>query len=273
MSQIETEALTAIVLELQPLEDTSIPLSHGVFAYAAALDLLGRLDIELPKRIHDPAHNKPITVSSVQGGFREGYSFKLLRNRIYRWRLTGLNKAVSSQLNQLSPELGNIRLSNAIFRILNVRSDARDDSDTGQTTYANLLELWKTNDLPSTFHIEFRTPTTFRQNDFEVPFPTPHLVFGSLAKTWNTYAPQKLGDVTAVLKDMIMLSNWRGETRRVELGSRRTVGFIGHFTYRVAENLPEVRRLLGLLADYAFYSGIGWQTTHGLGQTRYTKKH
>ena len=70
---------------------------------------------------------------------------------------------------------------------------------------------------------------------------------------------------------MVILANWWGETRRVELRSRGTVGFIGRFSYRVVENLVEVQRLLGLLSAYAFYAGVGWQTTHGLGQTRFVQ--
>jgi CRISPR-associated endoribonuclease Cas6 len=57
-----------------------------------------------------------------------------------------------------------------------------------------------------------------------------------------------------------------GETRRVELGNYRTVGFIGRCTFRVPAPIPEVRRLIGLLAEFAFYAGVGWQRPHGLGQ-------
>jgi len=74
------------------------------------------------------------------------------------------------------------------------------------------------------------------------------------------------------MKEMVILSNWKGETRRVELGSRRTVGSIGKFTYRVIENLPEICRVLGLLLNYTFYAGVGWQTTHGLAQARLAEK-
>jgi len=263
--------LTAIILELQPINESILPISHGVFVYAAALDLIGRLDPNLPRLIHDPAKSKPITISPVWGAFREETILKLYQNETYQWRLTGLDEISSACLSRISPDLGIIRIGDANFKIVNVQSDAYDDSDSGQATYASILTRWRDVQPPIMFPLEFRTPTTFRRGEFEDPFPAPHLVFGSLLNAWNAHSPEKLDDVTPILRELIILSNWKGETRRVELGSRRTVGFIGRFTYRVVENLPEVCRLLGLLVEYAFYSGVGWQTTHGLGQIRLIK--
>ncbi|MFQ6043509.1 MAG: CRISPR system precrRNA processing endoribonuclease RAMP protein Cas6, partial [Candidatus Poribacteria bacterium] len=152
-------------------------------------------------------------------------------------------------------------------------SEPQDDPEVGNTTYESLWTHWQNIEPPTRFSIRFHTPTTFRRGQVEEPFPSPHLVFGSLVNSWNTHAPYPLGEITSVLREMVILTNWKGETRRVELGSRRTVGFVGKFTYRVIENLSEICRLLGLLIDYAFYAGVGWQTTHGLGQTRLAEKH
>jgi len=48
------------------------------------------------------------------------------------------------------------------------------------------------------------------------------------------------------------------------------VGFIGQFTYRWPKVSAEIRLILAALSAYAFYAGVGWQTTHGLGQVRPT---
>lgn len=265
--------LTAIVLELQPVNEAVLPISHGVYTYAAALGLIEKLAQGLSARIHDAARSKPLTVSPVWGASREGNILRLRRDTNCQWRLTGLEEEISACLLRISPDLGSIRIGDVIFQIASVHTDPcadpRYEPDVGQTTYEYLWEHWWAVKPQTVFPLEFLTPTTFRRGDYEDPFPAPHLVFGSILSTWSTYAPQKLDrDITAILKDMVILSNWRGETRRVELGSRRTVGFIGRFTYRAVENLPEMCCLLGLLAGYAFYSGAGWQTTHGMGQVR-----
>ena len=263
--------LTAIVLELQPVNDAAIPLSHGVFSYAAALSLLERIEPELPRRLHDSDKSKPITTSPVWGGFRDGTIFRLQRGKTYRWRLTGLNEAVSTCLSYTVEGVGNVRIGDATFYINRVLSEPQEHPEVGNTTYQSLWTHWQKIEPPKRFSIRFHTPTTFRRGQVEDPFPAPHLVFGSLVNSWNTHSPQPLAlgdEVKDILKEMVILSNWKGETRRVELGSRRTVGFVGKFTYRVIENLQAICRVLGLLLDYAFYAGVGWQTTHGLGQTR-----
>jgi len=45
----------------------------------------------------------------------------------------------------------------------------------------------------------------------------------------------------------------------LELGRSRTVGFVGKFTYRVTASGPDTCRVLSVLADFAFYAGVGWQ--------------
>lgn len=264
--------LTAIILELRPLHDAALPLSHGAFAYAAALSLIERIDPALARHIHDPAKSKPLTVSPVWGGFRDGTVFRLQRGKTYRWRLTGLHEGVSACLSHTEEGVGNIRIGEATFMIDRAKKEPDAHPEAGRTTHEALWQRWQTVDPPVIFPLQFHTPTTFRRGGVEDPFPAPHLVFGSLLNAWNTHAPRTLGDVTDIVREMVILTNWKGETRRVELGSRRTVGFIGRFTYRVVENLPEVCRLLGLLADYAFYAGVGWQTAHGLGQTRLVRR-
>ena len=56
------------------------------------------------------------------------------------------------------------------------------------------------------------------------------------------------------------------------MGGRRTVGFVGTFSYRLLDKTPELAQRLGLLSDFAFYAGVGWQTAHGLGQVAWSGK-
>lgn len=261
--------LSAIVLKLKPIVEDHLPLSHGTFAYAAALELFLRKDETLAKALHEAKTYKPLTVSPLlNADVKSGGNFILSPEEIYTWRLTGLTQEVSEHLIQFAPEIGGVRIGNAVFSIVDVAKTSKDHPDAGQETYENLWEKWGKSEPPKSVTLCFLTPTTFRVGRFEHPFPTPRLVFGSILDTWDHFSPNRIGQIRDLVEECIVLTNWKGETRRVEMGSHRTVGFVGKFTYRVLEESSEIRRLVGLLAEFSFYSGAGWQTTHGLGQVR-----
>lgn len=261
--------LSAIVFSLQPIKKARLPLSHGTFAYSAALELFLRKDAALAKFLHEAKPYKPFTVSPLMDTkVREGNELILNPNDIYTWRITGLTKEVCEQLLQFTHEIGGVRIGDAIFSIVEIVTAKEQHQDAGQDTYAEMWERWGKMTPPKIVTLNFLTPTTFRFGRFEQPFPLPRQVFGSLLALWDAFSPHPIGQLKELFEEVVILTNWKGETRRVEFGSYRTVGFIGRFSYTVAEKLPELSRLLGLLAEFAFYAGVGWQTTHGLGQVR-----
>ena len=267
--EVERAVLVAVVLTLKPVERSYLPISHGTFAYAAALELFLRRNESLARRLHQSQLQKPLTVSPLMGvSERDGNTYVLCPDSVYSWRLTGLSEEVSQHLCQFNTDMGGVRIGNAIFSITHVAKTLKEHPDAAQETYEALWEKWGKSNPPRTITFHFLTPTTFRIGRFELPFPSPSLVFNSLLLTWDHFSPYPIGQIKDLTESCIILTNWKGETRRVEMGAHKTVGFIGKFTYRVVEDSQEFRRLIGLLAEFSFYAGVGWQTTHGLGQVR-----
>lgn len=261
--------LAAIVLHLQPVTSAKLPVSHGTFAYAAALELLLRFDPLLARTLHQTKPHKPFTVSPLLNAeVREGKELILSPEKVYIWRLTGLTKEVSERFLNFTTNMGGVRIGDSIFSIVKVVTKTEEHPDAGCDDYETIWERWGQITPPKAITFYFITPTTFRSGRFEQPFPSPKLIFGSLSALWDTFSPHPIGNLKEIVEETVVLTNWKGETRRVDFGSYRTVGFVGKFTYRVAERIPELNRLLGLLSEFAFYSGVGWQTTHGMGQVR-----
>lgn len=275
--------LAAVVLKLRPVSAGRLPVSHGAFAHAAAMTVLRHLNPRLARALHEDQSRKPITVSplSTQAP-RQDYQMCLGPEDVCLWRLTGLSGEVSEELLRLSPDL----LRGVWFGPddapidLEVEACAREPEgaddptawaeDAGHTPYEALIARWRELPPPPTVTLDFLTPTTFRdgRHGVERPFPLPDLVFGCLLDQWNAHAPIPLGDLRDLAGHLVTLGRWQGETLRVELGSRRTVGFVGRFTYRFAEPVEALQRLIGMLGEYAFYAGVGWQTGQGMGQAR-----
>jgi len=260
--------LASIVLMLQPIKDSAIKVSHGESAYVSALNIIGNLDPDLERDIHDSTDAKPLTVSPVWEAPRDGNILLLRSDKTYKWRLTGLNEYISKCLLKNYNAIDTLWIDNATFKVVNVFADNDSDPNAGQSSYMDMLDYWNNIDPPKTFTLKFLSPTTFRDGNIEKPFPIPELVFGSLINTWNAHSPYELSYSKSDLKDMILLSNWRGETRSVILEGQNIPCFTGKFTYQAIENISEIRRFIGLLSDYAFFAGVGWQTTRGLGQAQ-----
>lgn len=264
--------MKAIVLHLQQVNDEPLAPSHGSFAYAAALELLLHLDPVHATHLHDPETHKPLTVSpifrDVQGDASQPNDVPPLPGSGFHWRLTALEPDTARLLEQVGQQGGGVRIGSAVFQITGASTTSQQHPDAGEMDEMSLFERWSRAEPPSAITLKFITPTTFRSGAYEMPYPLPRLVFGSLMEVWSQWSPVPMGEWRALLERAIILGNWRGETRRVELGNRWVTGFIGKFTYRPAERSRDLQRMMGMLAEYAFYAGVGWQTTHGFGQTR-----
>jgi len=258
--------MKAIVLQLQQVNNEPLPPSHGTYAYAAALELLLHIDPVHATHLHDPETHKPLTVSPLFSQIP--HSESQTPNPEYFWRLTALEPDTVRLLEQLSHQSGGVRLGGSVFNITSIATTPDRHLDAGEEDYTKLFEKWGRAEPPPSVTLKFISPTTFRSGSEVIPYPTPRLVFGSLMDVWNEWSPVPMGEWRALLERAIMLSNWRGETRRLDLGNRYVTGFIGKFTYRPMERSRDLQRMMGMLAEFAFYAGVGWQTTHGLGQVR-----
>jgi CRISPR/Cas system endoribonuclease Cas6 (RAMP superfamily) len=58
----------------------------------------------------------------------------------------------------------------------------------------------------------------------------------------------------------------------LQFPKHKQVGFVGRCTYLVRGADP-LAPLLETLAAFAFYSGVGMHTTHGMGQVRWVPNH
>jgi CRISPR-associated endoribonuclease Cas6 len=103
-----------------------------------------------------------------------------------------------------------------------------------------------------------------------MPFPLPRFVFLTLAEKWNRHSPVHLGEeIAQVLAERVLLSRYNLKTHMLDFGRYRQIGFTGRCEFRIeAENGDLWGRVPHLLADFAFYAGVGYKTTMGMGQVQ-----
>ncbi len=164
---------------------------------------------------------------------------------------------------------------------------------TGHTTYEELVALAQRQRFSAIapFTLEFASLTTFHRllttdrkyGAYYAQFPSPHYIFPGLANRWHELAPPALAAVIQkeqieryIAEDGIIIDDYQLQTHYVHFTAYVQRGFIGTCRYLMrgpdeaptAESPLTIRQQLQLLAWLAFYTGVGYKPTMGMGQTR-----
>jgi CRISPR-associated endoribonuclease Cas6 len=139
--------------------------------------------------------------------------------------------------------------------------------------------------------LEFASLTTFNRSNQQnnrygnhyAMLPLPQYIFPILANRWGEFAPPACADLVQrerieryILDDGIVIHDYDLHPHRVMFTNHPQRGFVGTCTYHLygpdeettAEHPLSVRQQLLLLAQFAFYAGIGYKTAQGMGQVR-----
>jgi CRISPR-associated endoribonuclease Cas6 len=169
-------------------------------------------------------------------------------------RMTGLDPGVSTSLTAVllddPPDVW--RLNGHHFVVQESICDPARHSWSGQTSYEALAakQLTQADQLDRQVTLEFTSPTAFQSKEMTMPL--------ILSPEMRHYG-----------EEMMAISRYRLESRAVEQKNQAVrIGAVGQMTYRALGADRYWLGVINLLADFAFYSGVGVQTTTGMGQVR-----
>ncbi|GCE12400.1 CRISPR system precrRNA processing endoribonuclease RAMP protein Cas6 [Tengunoibacter tsumagoiensis] len=174
----------------------------------------------------------------------------------------------------------------------------------GITSLTTLIEQAQQMSHQTLKHItlNFTSLTTFnRYNNAQgygphyAVLPLPHYVFPNLAKRWEDIAPPELvGHIERqtieeyTLRDGIIITDYDLHPHHIHLTRQEQPGFLGRCTYRVRDtrslrvandrdkesqnenggSLLSLPQQIWVLSQLAFYTGIGYKTSMGLGRAQ-----
>lgn len=257
-----------------------VAATAGHQAHAAFLHTLRESDPALAAALHAPGVLlRPFTVSPLLGAprARDGQVW-LAPAQEYYLRFTVLYPPIYERFMARflrADGRPQIRLGAAQLLVKEIRTTPGSHPWAGYTTWQELASAARPEREVT---LEFASPTAFGFGQMEwgkkiVVLPEPHLVFGSLARSWNALAPAPLqldakALATYLQEHAVVKRIERLKTQMLHYQRSPQVGFVGLVTYGLqAEN--EIARLqLNILADFAFYAGVGMKTTMGMGQCR-----
>lgn len=286
--------LYSSIIRLINLHPVTLAHLGGQHAHAAFLDIVRQVDPELSQNLHDTrgkGARQPFTVSPLMGlpkgisydkqeiasSLKNGSSQRqtvYLREGWECWlRITILDDSLFRTFiehfldGRARPE---IRLGDGRFLVSEILTTPGSHPWSG---YLTLEELLKQLDAPAPqkFCFEFHSPTSFKLQDKQVAtLPTARLVFGSLATAWKALTGEDhVRAVETYAESNLTIGDYRLRRERLILHNHPQLGAVGKVEFVNSDHTDHpTAQALNLLADLAFYTGLGRKTAQGMGMTR-----
>lgn len=264
--------LYALVLHLRPQDGRPLSAVQGHGLHGLFMELVRRVDSEMSNELHARALSKHFTVATLppEPGQRR-FCGIVLRVTLLQ---SGLFQSVTHALLEQSVRPA-MRLGQTSLVLDDVYGTAESHPWAGYSQFARLFaDVVPADELS----LHFARPTSMSQGTLPgcnkqrwQVLPLPEAVFGSLARRWNDLAPREVrlpgkSEVQAMCRE-VLVNRYCLETVTHQLRKQKQIGFVGQCRYELPAD-PDVRRTLTLLADAAFYLGVGAKTTQGMGTCR-----
>jgi CRISPR-associated endoribonuclease Cas6 len=247
----------------------------------------------------------PIPMEHMLEAERKNIHLPLNLDKTYTARITLLlgelfplfyNALMEFNMSQLTAKQQPfMRIGKQLFSLQEVVISNDDPSGwAGFTSFTTLGEKAKTLKTGTTepLTLEFATLTSFNRSNarnkaygvHHARLPLPQYIFPVLARRWSELAPPELASLVQedaieqyIQDDGMIIADYDLKTHHVRFTTHEQPGFVGICTYHLRKSpneaaTPEtpltVRQQILLLAQLAFYCGIGHKTSMGLGRTR-----
>jgi CRISPR-associated endoribonuclease Cas6 len=272
--------LISSIIPLTALNTPAPEASHflGREAHALFLDLVRRADPTLAETLHQQRGDKPFTVSAltpspsplVRGS---GWGSGIRAGERYELRITSFESHLAQVIaEQVLPHVPrDVHLGAARFEVGESITDGARHPWAGTTDAGALVDKWfsPARRVEKRFSLEFASPTAYRQIHRNILVPNPAGIFPGYLAAWNASCqPRFEEDLIALVEAEVGISRYALRTQVVDFGEYREAGWVGQCGFTIFSEEIALRRVIHLLADFAFCCGTGYKTTQGMGQTR-----
>lgn len=299
--------LYALLLRLRPLERGTVMPFAGELVHGAWLRWVGAASPDVATMLHSGNKRRLFTCSNLQFPFlqekilqaqRDNEHLPLDPAKSYSIRITlllgELYPLFYHTLMSRTERQPFIQIGKQAFLLETVMSTPEGSAGwAGFTTFADLVERARALRFgrAEPLALEFASLTAFNwinvadktYGNHYARLPMPRYVFPGLARRWQELAPPELAHVVQkerieayIEADGVVIDDYELQAHKVHFSEYPQRGFTGTCCYllrgpdepTIREAPLTIRQQLWLLGQLAFYTGVGYKPTMGMGQTR-----
>jgi len=261
--------LASFVIALRIESDLVLPGLGGEALHGLLFEVLRGHDASYAEHLHGEIA-KPFCLSGMLTKYprREGRLHIPTDGRI-EFRLGLLTdeiiEHVLAAFGALAMSGAPVRIGNASARVEGISFQPGTHPLVRSTTYPALLQQASQENRVT---LQFLSPTSFRAGDVQDILPRPERIFSSVFEAWQAFAAVPFDPAFAQVFALIRVSAYDLQTELIHFSRYKVIGFKGQVSYTYPREVDAwTRQALNALADFAFFSGVGYKTTMGLGQT------
>ena len=257
--------LYSVIVKFKTKENVFFKYFPGESLHGMLFQILNKRDIKQADRLHNQYEVKPFTISPIipYPRWQQG-KMKLAAGKEHFFRITFLEEEwYQLFMSYFLHHNNKLQLQGADIEITKVVTNSEQDKRCQCLEYQELREKAKPH---SNIKFKVHSTTTFRVGDRHIIFPAPNYLFHNLLNKWQMFGDEKL---SLENKDFekVYVSRYDLQSTMEKFRDYPIKGFKGSCEYELDSTLSkQKKREINLLFDFAFYSGIGYKTTMGLGQ-------
>lgn len=263
--------LSSFVIELETLDPITLNGYGGEAIHGLFFEILRSYSEKAAEYLHDENRkSKPFSLSGIlEGKSKSDGKLLLDSGENVSFRISVLEEKLIPDILAAFAKALNLKtkfpLGNGKIVVNKINYQTNSSPWVQSSLYPKLFEEAKPVDR---IKLRFLSPTSFRTRGKQRTLPDASLIFSSLLERWNSFSGIRFNrDFLEKMAD-VHPSQFGLRSELVQFANYKIIGFKGTVEYRFGnEFAKEEKRIINTLADFAFFAGVGYKTTMGMGQT------
>ncbi|MDR0653277.1 MAG: CRISPR system precrRNA processing endoribonuclease RAMP protein Cas6 [Synergistaceae bacterium] len=266
--------MISYIIKLTAQKTIILPASNGYFLFSMLCNLTRSTPLDGVFHPDGEKHGKSVSVGFIKKDPLKNFAaddLSFSSGEEAYFRVSFVDDADGGRFAELfGKRLGHtVRVEKAIFSLSRLFLPGEHALSLAMTS-----EQIKSGFTSAEMGFRFVSPAGFKRDGRQIFLPLPELVFGGLLRKWRAFVEPGAWQGAEDAITRIEIQSYRIQSHAVKLkadAERKTDrilrGFTGETEYSLRGITDAGHEAMSALSAFAFFSGVGYKTSQGMGET------